>query len=285
MSKIVIELQRDSLDASIKVEDLLRKALAVSIKIGIPEMEKWLDLELNGYNPKDNIPEYRKVSGVIKAFNPYQGWIPVIFDDEELRIAASTQNNIQPIGEISKLAGHDNLRSIVSSDLKKSLYKQNGVTCDVQLFMSPTSMVGILESVRNIVLKWTLELEKNGIFGEDMSFKARESRYTVVTNIGVMNNSQIQQFSDNSKQEINLELLDTLLAKADEFALESKLTKDQKDELRTEISTIQLQKSSPKPKMIIIKEALKTIRNIAEGMTGSIIAAELLSIIMKFGTS
>lgn len=40
MSGLVLELQRDSLNKDISVSDLLRKALMVSKKLAIPEIEE-----------------------------------------------------------------------------------------------------------------------------------------------------------------------------------------------------------------------------------------------------
>jgi hypothetical protein len=46
-----LELQRDALERSIAVSDLLRKALVVSRKLGIDSIQEWLNSELNGYDP------------------------------------------------------------------------------------------------------------------------------------------------------------------------------------------------------------------------------------------
>lgn len=82
MDSLVLELQRDALDRTIHITDLLRKALLVSRKLKIKDLEEWLNGELNGY---DNtlIPDYRNVSGELKVFNPYNGWNPVMLNDKE----------------------------------------------------------------------------------------------------------------------------------------------------------------------------------------------------------
>ena len=48
---------------------------------------------------------------------------------------------------------------------------------------------------------------------------------------------------------------------------------DDKEIVRSDIETIESQLKSPKPRMLIIKEILKSTRNILEGMTGSLISA------------
>jgi len=290
MAKLVIDLQQDALNNSVPVESLLRKALAVSVKTGSTEIQDWINHELNGYDPnKGDIPKYRHIMGKIKAYNPYQGWIPVIFYDEELRVAASTQINIQSIGEISKLSELDSLRGDVSTELKNELRKQNGVVFDICIFMSQTSMIGILETVRNIILNWALKLEQNGVLGDDMEFsedeknKARSVNYTITNNIGEMHNSQIQQLSENSSQLNYIDLLDEIITRSKQILDEADLPKNIKKELLVEVTTLESQRKSPKPKKQIISESLRSIRNIAEGMTGSIIATGILGLISRLG--
>lgn len=102
-----------------------------------------------------------------------------------------------------------------------------------------------------------------------------------IININHMENSQIQQGNVHSSQVINLSLenknnikdfLEILKQRNSELNLS---TNDGK-ELKAEISTIESQLDSSKPKKNIIKESLSTIRNILEGAVGSVLASELL---------
>jgi hypothetical protein len=54
MTSLVEELQRDALDSSVSVLDLLRKALVVATKLNIDEFKEWIELELKGYSDKKN---------------------------------------------------------------------------------------------------------------------------------------------------------------------------------------------------------------------------------------
>jgi AbiTii-like protein len=40
----------------------------------------------------------------------------------------------------------------------------------------PTALVGILETVRMVILNWTLKLEEDGILGEGLSFSSSEKQ-------------------------------------------------------------------------------------------------------------
>lgn len=97
-----------------------------------------------------------------------------------------------------------------------------------------------------------------------------------------MHNSQIMQSSTGSHQTFNLtnqnlksleKFIDLFEKKLLELEFKSD---DDKNEAVAEIQTIKTQINSPRPKEIAILESRKTLRNILEGMTGSILATELL---------
>ena len=76
MKGIVLQLQAEAIDDSVDIETLLRKAYLVARKLKLKEFENWISNEQNGY--KGEIPEYRVISGLIRAWNPYHGWMPVV---------------------------------------------------------------------------------------------------------------------------------------------------------------------------------------------------------------
>ena len=48
------------------------------------------------------------------------------------------------------------------------------------------------------------------------------------------------------------------------------------DELRAHVVTLEVQVTLQQPNNMIVREALKTVRNVLEGMTGSVLASGLL---------
>lgn len=93
--------------------------------------------------------------------------------------------------------------------------------------------------------------------------------------------SQIQQATSNSTQTGSfhlanskdiLQFIEELKSKILELQVDSKT----REELEAEISTVEAQSKSWPPKKAIIFESLHSIRNIFEGMTGSILASQLL---------
>lgn len=289
MSSLVLELQRESYEHAVSTSDLLRKAYVVAKKLKIKEFECWINLELNGYSNKDDIiPEYRKLTGIIKAFNPYRGWIPVMMDNDSMYDYYSNRNTGQSIVELESLSCKEGDLYIPYPQSVMEKFSRNvGLRMEYCLFISSAQIEKIIETVRNIVLNWSLKLEEDGIVGEGMSFSdkekavATEKGYTVNHFHGNVNNSQIQQNTINSTQNMTNETIDNdktleLVNLIKENLDKIELAVEKKAEIEAEVNTIKSQLDSPKPKHVIIKESLSTIRNVLEGATGSIIASGLL---------
>lgn len=295
MPGLVIELQADALNRDIRVSDLLRKALVVSRKLEIAAIEEWLVHELNGYPRGSEIPDYREIQGQIKVWNPYHGWQPLNFADPKEAELLSKRKIMQPVGELDSLLEKDEdsgLQVPFSQDIVNNLMRGMDVPLQPALHVPKSEVVGILDAVRNSVLDWSLTLEKKGIIGEGMTFSKEEKRvasqvtYQVTTNIGTMQNSQLQQVSPGATQSMHvtndIKAILAFLSSLKRAMNEIELRKDEKKELAAEIATIEDQAESPKPKPVIITESLKSIRTILEGAAGSMVAAGLLSQLAQF---
>lgn len=211
MSGLVLELQQDALNRNVHVSDLLRKALVVSKKLGVTQIEEWLNKELNGYGMNDDLPRYREIHGQVKVCNPYHGWQPLNFEDPKMAKAFSKRKIMQPVGELDSLAaekGKGSLQVPFSQEAVNALMKSMEIPLQPTLHVAPSEVVGILEAVRNNILDWALELEQKGILGEGMSFSKQERQtasqitYQVINNIGSMQNSQLQQVSPGASQSL-----------------------------------------------------------------------------------
>lgn len=291
MSGLVLELQRDALNQNVHISDLLRKAFVVSRKLNILDIQEWINNELNGYPPEeDKIPEYRRLHGIPKVFNPYHGWQPLNFENLEISDLLSSRKHPHPVGELDNLISHDGSNSLYlqyPQQVTNWLINQMGVPMQPALLIPRTKIIGIMESVRNKVLDWSLELESKGILGEGMSFSEKEKQtassitYQVTNNIGHMNNSQLQQHSENSNQTINISTnLDNIKIFIEGLKSAMKdlpLSEPDINELKAEVSTIDNQIASPKPKAVIINESLKSIRNLLEGIAVNVLSSNLLA--------
>lgn len=181
MNSLVFELQTDALDDSVSVLNLLRKALVVAKKLDIQEFENWIELELNGYTEKESIPKYRFVQGILKGLNPFHGWQNIIAGDAvflDLQKSVCNRPVIQPISELIALIqnanGSTRLQLTLSPELESLLINFVGGDIPVRLFISSASIQRIVDAVKDIILRWALQLEKDGIVGQGISFSPQE---------------------------------------------------------------------------------------------------------------
>ncbi|WP_318433899.1 AbiTii domain-containing protein [Photobacterium leiognathi] len=294
MDGLVLELQRDALNKMASVTDLLRKAFVVSKKLQIVEMETWIRNELYGYeNVETTIPDYRKIRGEVKVFNPYRGWQPLNMGSSKIAELLSTRHIGQPVSELDSLVNEHQqniLQVPFAQETKNQIMNLMKVPLEPSLLVPQTEIVGILDTIRNEILNWSLDLESRGILGDGMSFTKEEKMaaskitYQVTNNIQNMNNSQFQQDSAGATQ--TLTICNENSSNIKEFIKHFYEVKDSLDlddlakrELCTEVKTVELQLESPKPKQSIISESIKSIRSILEGVTGSIVATGLLALL------
>lgn len=297
MSSIVIDLQQDALGKHVKVSDLLRKALVVARKLSLYEFQTWIENELDGYRgkTKTEIPEYRNLSGQVCCFNPYQGWVPIIFKDRDQEAIFSKRKSRQSVAELENLVEHqeagEKLTMPFPPEAHLHLCQAIGFETQVNLFVDESEIVRIIEAVRNIILNWALKLEEDGIKGEGLSFSPKEKESASkgpqnITNFyGNVVSPQIQQGEVHGIQ-ISVNLSDKLeeirnfIEKFKEALPALKLTENQTEEAEAELQTIGAQVKSPKPKPSIIREGLKSLRTILEGAGGAV-AGQLIGELIK----
>ena len=53
------DIQESAMNSQVRIEDLLRKCLVLATKIKNPELKQWADNELNGYQERKILPNYR----------------------------------------------------------------------------------------------------------------------------------------------------------------------------------------------------------------------------------
>lgn len=155
------------------------------------------------------------------------------------------------------------------------------------LVVSGAQIQGIIESVRNVVLDWSLRLEAQGILGEGMTFSKEEKAaagnvtYQVQNLIHNMSHSQIQQDSSGSQViadgQVDYQKIDSVLEQILKRIDDLGLNHDQKGEISADVATIQAQVKSPKPKSAVAREALRSLRSILENAAASAAAAEILA--------
>jgi len=201
MKSLVLELQREAMNSNSSMSDVLRKAMVVATKLKVQDLKAWVETELKGYTKDQEIPSYRKVNGTLKAWNQYNGWIPVIVRHSELSEKLSKRSITQPISELESLIQQKDAGGVLQVPLPHEwLMKFFADSEEFRLGMVPTLIVdksqieGILDAVRNEILNWSLALENQGILGDGMSFsteevdKAKSTVYNIQSFQGVLGN-------------------------------------------------------------------------------------------------
>jgi len=190
MSSIILEIQADALNDNISIQSLLRKAYAVSIKLSIEESKQWIESEMNGYDAGSNVPMYRQIKGALRAFNPVRGPIPVQIDDNELENTLSVFHFRQSVGEIESIIDKHATGFLIPFTGEQLAALQNLMNSDFpfRLSYSATSLIPIINNVRNTILQWALKLEQEGVTGENLSFSTDEvKKASMSTNINIAN--------------------------------------------------------------------------------------------------
>lgn len=176
---IVIELQRMASDGQCPVDELLRKALIVAAKLRIADFKEWIDHEVGGYPGESEVPAYRILQSDLRVMNPVTGRkMPVFFQDARDEVELSVFKAIQAIGEIQSFvsSGAQHVQCSFTPREKQKIMRQmdTPVPMECVRIVSVSSLVGILNAVRNAILDWSLRLEQQGILGEGMRFSSEE---------------------------------------------------------------------------------------------------------------
>lgn len=285
MTSIVLELQRAALDPGRTVSSLLRHAKVVARKLGVADFEAWVDAELNGYKD-EAVPEYRRLRGEIKAYNPYHGWIPVMLQNAEHAEGMTNAPTSQALPIIEDLLSEKGNQQVLYRNFPPTIEQMlmRGMSLRLQpvLHISASQLQGILESVRNLVLDWALKLEEAGVLGENMTFsneekekgRAETHHYQIQnqTVIHGMSQSQVQQGTSHSTQTyqsaVDLSKLHDVMDCIKALLPSLKLAPEQESEAKAELATLEAQKLSPKPKTSVIRESLHSLRTILESAAG-----------------
>ena len=223
MKSAVLELQNVALDNSVDLSEALRKALAISTKLGLAEFRQWVALELEGYSKVDygNFPEYRIIGSQLIAKNPFHGHIPYLINDNETMENITTIFVSEPIQALVYLL--KNRKGTLEYPLPAKwhsalIHAQGAGPMEVTRIVSPNSIEAIIDRVRTQLLNFSLELETRGILGDGISFsqleKEKASEMNQNINIGFfqgvlgdVSNSSIKQ---NNEITINKEDFESL---------------------------------------------------------------------------
>ena len=211
MSSAVHSLQKAILEGKKSLTQMLRETKLIAAKLSLSDVEQWVDFELNGYPDDAKPPDYRLFSAhQVQIRNPIRGW--EFAGHCQVRVRAH-----EPIAEIENLSTAEFLQIPLRKNyaVRDSLGGVLGSDWPQRIVMPASEYKHILEAVKNALLQWSIQLEKNGIKGEDMHFdeKEKQSVANQVFNIGTVHgivgnatNSQVNIRIAGSYNELNVQV-------------------------------------------------------------------------------
>lgn len=290
MNSIILDLQQEISNSNCDVLSVLRKAHLIASKLKLTEFDNWIQNELNGYTgSQDDIPDYRKVKGNLKALNPNGSIRPVIIPDNSFEELLTKIELRHPISQLLELLNGDgdDIEIVYFSEISQLIRSMTNVPIGTEFAIEmPKDYVKlIIDKVINSLLDWTIKLENEGILGENMQFSEEETKSAqIVTQqvnnyygnviVGNISDSQIVS-GDNNHVNFNYEKvakqLDFIKSEFNNQDLDSE-TKEEANELIDDISD----KIKKNKKPVIIKSALRVLKDFLIS-TGCSVLATLIS--------
>jgi len=288
MATIVEQIQRDALDPAIPVSALLRRVKFASVKLGLGQVEDWVNHELNGY--PGEVPDYRMVHGQVRVLNPYRGWMPLLGNPQLVNKLSVTRGN-QPIAAIEELLGPGKDEFLM--DFAPHIVDALNKTANFQwpryaLHIDRGSLVKIVDRVRTLVLDWALDLERAGIFGNEFTFTPAEKRKaqeaSVAINIGNIGSFAGNLGAGNSSGDITASDIQVdqvrKLAEETRQHVEALVANGADHEaLGRSLSAIEKEVDQPSPDRGALRGYLTDLRNAVSGAAGNLIASGVLTTI------
>ena len=262
--------------------------MVIAKKLNVAQFAEWIESELYGYKSNSGLPGYRILPASVEALNPYHGWQPVLFQDAKEAATFSESHVLQSISQVEDLSrANGSIHHPFEPESTAYLMRGMNVSLPPTRRIAAASMKGVVDAVRTEILQWCLKLENDGIMGEGLTFSqqersmAEQNRYTTHFHIEHMTQSQIQNATSASTQILEAStftldsatsVLQQLRTHLDEIGLNT----DDRKRIEADSSSVEMQLTSPQPNRGVIREAFRSIREVLEGTTGSLVASGLL---------
>lgn len=260
MVSLVAKFQKDALDSTKNVTDILRTAKVVSAKLGLNDIEEWIAAELNGYPDIESTPDYRRAGGILEVQNPYRSWL-IVGNGSLDRMPFK-----HPISQIEEFSKQE---TICFDPEPHAPLAGAYASLPQRVAFSGIVFKSILDVVRDRLLDWSLELEKRGITGEDMSFDEQEKQAAQSHTFNIQNFSGI--IGNVTHSNVNVGDFGSI----NEQLIQLKVPKIERDELENIFDELKSSRPEEKPSLIKKAEAWLVRNQELIGATGNIIRTTL----------
>lgn len=196
----VIHLQTSCMRDDVSATSLLLQAKAIASKLGKVDLIDWINNELNGYSVSiGELPSYRNFNGSLCVWSDNKieyieplpekvvNLVKMIGSADSVSSIELSAKKSEPVAFPMPVTPH------WQSKIKSMIRNHPGIDRKfLSIVVSGNYYISVLTNVKSIVLDWALELEKNGIFGEDLIFSPSEvwratEMKTIIINGNVQN--------------------------------------------------------------------------------------------------
>ena len=210
------------LDDSAPVSSILRMALVLSYETKDLKLREWVNSELDGYSEKDEVPDYRH--GRCQSFGNFVGPGYAYMNAMPLPPACIPK---QYHSVTNNLLFRENFRTLEEA-LIKALQNEGSAKCnwpadliallsdkfyqhfrlvDAWVLVQPSDILEIVETVRNRLLRYVLELDSSYVSGKETGTKKGKERMATVFNTTILGNvNGLSQNCENVNQALINEL-------------------------------------------------------------------------------
>ena len=280
----------------VPVAKLLRLAKVIASRLNQPEALAWIERELNGYAGvlRSELPDYRRLHGILKWHSPYHGWLPVRYHSgkqaAEFSAAAIGESVASIEGSLAGFTSDSHCRYQWSPAVKAELLKTVPDAHDIALELTYGQMSGILHAVREKVLDWGLGLERAGVLGEGAEFSRQEqleaipvTNQYIIQNVGVLGDvggaAQVSNKQSATAQLDLATLADVLQQVRSAFP---SLPLDTREAIGPALAELESEASRSDPDTSKLRRLIEAAQRIAEGAAGNLAAAGIASLLGAF---
>ncbi len=197
---LILQIQKLAIDESASLSSALRTTKVACAKLGLDEFSEWAELELKGYGGKimTDVPGYRHIYGraEVRAYGRWMEWQlsaeGTNFTDKQMQSSFShvtvrdsvphLEAALQQRGQM-RFEHDDELLPLIEASLGR------GVLTSISV--SRHSIATVLQGVREVLVDWTIRLEKEGVTGQNLVFTDNEKVASQSPTQMTINNFQI----------------------------------------------------------------------------------------------
>ena len=197
------DMKQRLLDDSVPVSSILRMALVLSYEMNNLKLREWVNSELDGYCENDEVPDYRR--GKCQSFGNFvgpgyaymnemplpQGLIPKEY--HKITNDLSFRENFRTLEEtlLKALSDGGAAKCNWPADLIAMLsdkFYQNFRLVSAWVLVQPSDILEIVETVRNRLLRYVLEIDSSYVSVERNGAKEAKKRMGTVFNTTILGN-------------------------------------------------------------------------------------------------